>query len=242
MLSGASRRLRKWQWQAGAGGAVCLAPAGLGRAWGHAGQSVGVDGGERAQTADWALCFWTSSSRHGLWMQLGGQQREFCSSGCGQLESQPISRKEATHTHHTWAITADQGDPAARRVTKVPDASLPDANAPTRLPYLPPPGSGQMKDKPVTRKGWWGWGWVGSASSMTWGQPPPGSSPASSTGRGLGHRWTQLGVSLRACEKLTGHQSKMVLKSVVRAGSAAASRVASVALGSCRHSCAWAAR
>lgn len=216
-------------------------------------RSVGVDGGEWAQTADWALCFWASSSRRGLWMQLGGQLGECCSSGCGRLESQPISRKEVTHTHHTWAITADQGDPPTRRVTKVPDASLPDANTPTRLSYLPPPGSGQLKDKPVTGKWRWGWGvvggWVGSASSMTWGLTPSGEQPSQQHRSwdlgGTGARpsgWTQLGMSSRACEKLTGHQSKMVLKSVVRAGSAAASRVASVALGSCRHSCAWAAR
>lgn len=101
VLSGVSRRLRKWKWQVGGG----VLYAWLQEAWaGHGDtqvRSVGVDGGERAQTADWALCFWASSSKHGLWMQLGGQLGECCSSGCGRLESQPISRKEVTHTHHT---------------------------------------------------------------------------------------------------------------------------------------------
>lgn len=55
-----------------------------------------------------------------------------------------ISGRELTHTHHTWAITPDQVVPTARRVTKVPDTSLLDANIPTRLSYLPPPGYRQL--------------------------------------------------------------------------------------------------
>lgn len=93
----------------------------------------------------------------------------------------------------------------------------------------------------MTRK--WGWG-TGPAPLLA--NPLPGEPIQQHMSWGLGAQGpdTLGGYSWEGVKgpSPAQPQSKMVLKSVVRAGSAALCRVASVARGSRRQSCDWASR